>query len=66
MDPNLKRDLYFNKKRQWPVADAANDGAGEELEEGEDGAEESAKEDSVEGGGGAHQAAEQLHLGIFS
>ena len=52
--------------RQLPVAQAANDWAGEELEEGEDGAEESAKEDSVEGGGGAHQAAEQLHLGIFS
>ena len=47
-----------------PVAEAADDGAGEELEEGEDGAEETAEEDGVELCGRAHAAAEPVHLDL--
>ena len=47
-----------------PVAEAADDGAGEELEEGEDGAEEAAEQDGVELGGRAHAAAEPVHLDL--
>ena len=50
--------------RHEPVAEAADDGAGEELEEGEDGAEETAEEDGVELCGRAHAAAEPVHLDL--
>ena len=50
--------------RHEPGAEAADDGAGEELEEGEDGAEETAEQDGVELCGRAHAAAEPVHLDL--
>ena len=46
----------------WPITEPPDDGTGDKLEEGEDGAEEATKQHRVELHRGAHTSAEPVHL----